>query len=697
VFGLMKDATIDELRGYIDQLLAAGLLQQGGDEYPILQITADGLALLKDAGAAPDLTLARQKRPDRRLPKRARVETEGWEGVDRELFEELRVLRMEIARRRRVPPYVIFHDTTLREIARSKPKTKEESRHVYGVGDRKAETSAISCSPSSGQALSVRRTRPTFSDTLVEGYVVFRYSHDADSIHAVCVLTAIADGFSTDSTSSTRRGLPSGTVYPALGGSSATARQIGVGERAGRARRRPAGAPLLQADRARREGACRSGGVLSVAAARGKPRRRAADHAALVRSRASCGGADGAVRHSPRLAARVARRVCLRARARPGSDAHAAASLARALGAIVHAAWLRWDRWRLDMICRTSSTRRALRASRVSPSVDVLTLAIGIGGTTAIFGAVNAVLLRPLPYPTRSLVRVYKTTVEERDRIGGTVSPPDFATGAATTRVSRMAASTTIRRPDGWRRRDRFRGDVTGGFFDVMGWPLGRRSPPATIRWARDVVVLSIPSGSALWIDPASSATAVDDGVLARGDRRDAAGFQYPLRGRAVGTASLLREGARNAARRPLHRRDRPAEARGAARARPPGRARDRARAGARFPRTNRDNSASVHPLRESLVGSVRQSMFVLLGAVGLVLRDRVREHGQPGADARHRPRPRAGRAHGDRRGPAPRCPIAAGREPRAWPSPARRSGWCSRTGRPPRLPRWIRRSACRC
>ena len=139
VFGLMKDATIDELRGYIDQLLAHGLLQQGGDEYPVLQLTAEGLALLKDAGARRDLSLARQKRPDRRLPKRARVETEGWDGVDRDLFEELRVLRMEIARRRRVPPYVIFHDTTLREIARSKPKTKEELRHVYGVGDRKAE------------------------------------------------------------------------------------------------------------------------------------------------------------------------------------------------------------------------------------------------------------------------------------------------------------------------------------------------------------------------------------------------------------------------------------------------------------------------------------------------------------------------------------------------------------------------------
>ncbi len=140
VFGLMKDATIDELRGYVDQLLAHGLLQQSGEEYPILQISTEGHALLKDAGAAPDLSLARQKRPDRnRLPKRSRVETEGWDGVDRDLFEELRVLRLEIARRRRVPPYVIFHDTTLREIARVKPKTVEELRHVYGVGDRKAQ------------------------------------------------------------------------------------------------------------------------------------------------------------------------------------------------------------------------------------------------------------------------------------------------------------------------------------------------------------------------------------------------------------------------------------------------------------------------------------------------------------------------------------------------------------------------------
>jgi ATP-dependent DNA helicase RecQ len=38
-----------------------------------------------------------------------------------------------------VPPYVVFHDTTLRELARVKPRTLDALRHVYGVGARKAD------------------------------------------------------------------------------------------------------------------------------------------------------------------------------------------------------------------------------------------------------------------------------------------------------------------------------------------------------------------------------------------------------------------------------------------------------------------------------------------------------------------------------------------------------------------------------
>ena len=139
-FGLLSDCTVPEVRGYIEQLIAHGLLRQTEDEYPVLALTHAAVALLKDASAAPDLTLARQRRPVADRPsKRARVETESWQGVDRDLFERLRALRLEIARTRGVPPYVIFHDTTLREMARLKPTSLDALRHIYGVGARKAE------------------------------------------------------------------------------------------------------------------------------------------------------------------------------------------------------------------------------------------------------------------------------------------------------------------------------------------------------------------------------------------------------------------------------------------------------------------------------------------------------------------------------------------------------------------------------
>lgn len=141
VFGLLSDASIDEVRGYLDQLIAHGLLRQTDDQYPVLQLTGEGAALMKDPAAMPDLSLARQRKVEKGklVPRRSRVEAESWVGVDRDLFERLRALRLQVARDRGVPPYVIFHDTTLRELARLKPQDLDALRHVYGVGARKAE------------------------------------------------------------------------------------------------------------------------------------------------------------------------------------------------------------------------------------------------------------------------------------------------------------------------------------------------------------------------------------------------------------------------------------------------------------------------------------------------------------------------------------------------------------------------------
>ena len=139
-FGLLRDAPVAEVRGYIEQLVASGLLRQTDEAMPVLVLTPDGVALLKDSAARPDLKLARQRRPSKDKPaRRSRPEAESWQDVDRELFDRLRALRLEIARSRGVPPYVIFHDTTLRDMARLKPRTVAELHGVYGVGARKAE------------------------------------------------------------------------------------------------------------------------------------------------------------------------------------------------------------------------------------------------------------------------------------------------------------------------------------------------------------------------------------------------------------------------------------------------------------------------------------------------------------------------------------------------------------------------------
>jgi ATP-dependent DNA helicase RecQ len=139
-FGLLRDAPVSEVRGYIEQISAEGLLRQTGEPYPVLALTEAGVALLKDASARSDLALARQRRVTKdRRPERARPDTEAWKDVDHDLFERLRAVRLRIARDRGVPPYVIFHDTTLRELARVKPKTVDALSGIYGIGARKAE------------------------------------------------------------------------------------------------------------------------------------------------------------------------------------------------------------------------------------------------------------------------------------------------------------------------------------------------------------------------------------------------------------------------------------------------------------------------------------------------------------------------------------------------------------------------------
>ncbi len=133
--GLLAELSVGELRGYIDQLIDAGFLQQTDGDYPVVQLTAAGGELLR--GNA-ECRLYRQERPRRAPRKKAAPSGDDWAGVDLELFETLRERRLELARSREVPPYVIFHDSVLRDIARYRPTSIGELLEIRGVGEKKA-------------------------------------------------------------------------------------------------------------------------------------------------------------------------------------------------------------------------------------------------------------------------------------------------------------------------------------------------------------------------------------------------------------------------------------------------------------------------------------------------------------------------------------------------------------------------------
>jgi ATP-dependent DNA helicase RecQ len=56
---------------------------------------------------------------------------------DTALFEDLRVLRKHLADEQGLPPYVIFHDATLREMAQERPATLHEFARIRGIGEAK--------------------------------------------------------------------------------------------------------------------------------------------------------------------------------------------------------------------------------------------------------------------------------------------------------------------------------------------------------------------------------------------------------------------------------------------------------------------------------------------------------------------------------------------------------------------------------
>ncbi|MFI5954022.1 DNA helicase RecQ [Cryptosporangium sp. NPDC051539] len=137
VFGIGSDLSDPQWRGVVRQLLAQGLLAVEG-EYGVLVLTDGSGPVL---GGQRTVMMRREpERPARssssgRASKKEPVADLAPEA--QEIFERLRAWRSATAKEQNVPPYVIFHDKTLRQIATDTPATLEALSQVSGVGDSK--------------------------------------------------------------------------------------------------------------------------------------------------------------------------------------------------------------------------------------------------------------------------------------------------------------------------------------------------------------------------------------------------------------------------------------------------------------------------------------------------------------------------------------------------------------------------------
>lgn len=142
VYGILSEYDDATLRMWLDQLIVQGLLyQERSDGFALLRMSQEGKALCRDGGKVR-LSQPRKRKGSATKSGSSRgrdVDAEAWEGVDKGLFDALRSMRMRIAKADGVPPYVIFHDATLRELARAAPTELWELEGVKGVGQRKSE------------------------------------------------------------------------------------------------------------------------------------------------------------------------------------------------------------------------------------------------------------------------------------------------------------------------------------------------------------------------------------------------------------------------------------------------------------------------------------------------------------------------------------------------------------------------------
>ena len=144
VFGYLSDVGDKEIKGLIQQFVASGYLRSSMGKYPVLSVTAGAEEVLAGHKEVEEI---RQEVivPSRKTKKsasisRSEVPRSGSGG----LFEHLRQHRKQLASQLGVPPYIIFPDTVLIDLANIRPKTLGEFGNIKGVGEAKLKKYGLS-------------------------------------------------------------------------------------------------------------------------------------------------------------------------------------------------------------------------------------------------------------------------------------------------------------------------------------------------------------------------------------------------------------------------------------------------------------------------------------------------------------------------------------------------------------------------
>ena len=137
-FGIGTELDANAWRALFRQLVARGMLIADHAHFGALQLTPACRPLLRGEAT---LQLAQQTAPAKRSKK---TRTSAAVPLhDDPLFEALRARRRELAQQQGVPPYVVFHDSTLAAMAAFRPQTLEAFSELPGVGERKLETYGV--------------------------------------------------------------------------------------------------------------------------------------------------------------------------------------------------------------------------------------------------------------------------------------------------------------------------------------------------------------------------------------------------------------------------------------------------------------------------------------------------------------------------------------------------------------------------